>query len=118
MRRTTAGPPGRRMARSCFRPNRPVACRASHQQAVRVQRGGYYGRYLRSGHLVYVYQGTVFAEPFDLARLEPTGPPVPVLDGVSAHPSISTGGNAPGGSAQVGWTETGAVAYFAGAGSA
>ena len=33
-----------------------------------VHRGGYYGRYLRSGHLVYFNQGTLFAEAFDLAR--------------------------------------------------
>src|SRR6516164_8182606 len=31
-----------------------------------VQRGGYYGRYLPSGHLVYFHEGTLFAAPFDL----------------------------------------------------
>ena len=59
-----------------------------------VQRGGFYGRHLRSGHLVYVHQGTLFAEPFDLARLEPTGQPVPVVEGISAC-AISGGGGAP-----------------------
>jgi serine/threonine protein kinase/Tol biopolymer transport system component len=52
-----------------------------------VQRGGYYGRYLPSGHLVYVHDGTLFAVPFDLGRLERTGPPVPALDGVAANPT-------------------------------
>jgi hypothetical protein len=33
-----------------------------------VQRGGFYGRYLPSGHLTWVLDGTLFAEPFDLAR--------------------------------------------------
>src|SRR6185436_11246511 len=31
-----------------------------------VYRGGYYGRYLRSGHLVFIRDGTLFAVPFDL----------------------------------------------------
>jgi serine/threonine-protein kinase len=47
-----------------------------------VHRGGYYGRYLPSGHLVYMVEGTLFAAPFDLDRLETTGPPAPVLEGV------------------------------------
>src|SRR5439155_2163060 len=37
-------------------------------------RGGYYGRYLPSGHLLYVRQGTLFAAPLDLGRFELTGP--------------------------------------------
>ena len=39
-----------------------------------VQRGGFHGRYLPSGHLVYIHDGTLFAAPFDLDRLEMTGP--------------------------------------------
>jgi serine/threonine-protein kinase len=34
---------------------------------------GMYPRYLRSGHLVYVTKGSLFAAPFDLKRLELTG---------------------------------------------
>jgi len=45
--------------------------------------GGFFGRYLRSGHLTYVHDGHVFAVPFDLQRLEVTGPPVPIIDRVS-----------------------------------
>ena len=37
-----------------------------------VHRGGYHGRYLASGHLVYIHDGTLFAAPFDLGRLEVT----------------------------------------------
>jgi Tol biopolymer transport system component len=55
-----------------------------------VQRGGWYGRYLPSGHLVYVHEGTLFAAPFDLSRLEVTGQAVPVLEDVTG--SLSTGG--------------------------
>jgi serine/threonine-protein kinase len=51
-----------------------------------VQRGGYYCRYLRSGYLAYIREGTLLAAPFDLERLELTGPPVPVVPGVSAAP--------------------------------
>ncbi len=43
---------------------------------------GSYGRYLHSGHLLYVRGGSVLAAPFDLARLEVAGPAVPVLEGV------------------------------------
>ena len=32
-----------------------------------VQRGGYYGRYLPSGHLAYLHDGTLFVAPFDPA---------------------------------------------------
>lgn len=46
-------------------------------------RGGTYGRYLASGHLVYVDRGSLFAVPFDLGRLEIRGTPTPVLDSVA-----------------------------------
>jgi serine/threonine protein kinase len=39
-------------------------------------------RYLPTGHLVYVQSGSLLAVSFDLASLETTGPPAPVLDGV------------------------------------
>ena len=39
-----------------------------------VQRGVYYGKYLASGHIVYLHDAKIFAVPFDLERLEVTGP--------------------------------------------
>jgi DNA-binding winged helix-turn-helix (wHTH) protein len=39
--------------------------------------------YLPSNHLIYVRKGTLFAIPFDLARLEVHGAAVPVLDQVA-----------------------------------
>jgi serine/threonine protein kinase/Tol biopolymer transport system component len=44
-------------------------------------RGGIYPRYL-DGHLLYAYAGRLVSAPFDLARLELTGPGVPILDDV------------------------------------
>jgi serine/threonine-protein kinase len=52
-------------------------------------RGGAYGRYVPSGHLIYVNRGTLFAVPFDLAELEVHGSPTPVLYQVAY--SINTG---------------------------
>ena len=42
-------------------------------------------RYVPSGHLVYSRHGVLHAVPFNLSRLEVTGEPVKVLDGVSTH---------------------------------
>jgi hypothetical protein len=52
-----------------------------------VQQGGYFGRYLPSGQLVYVHQGTLLAVPFDLNGLEVRGGPVPVLEDVAGTPA-------------------------------
>jgi len=71
-----------------------------------VQREGYHGRYVPSGHLVYMHKGTLFAARFDVNRLEVTGPAVPALDGVASDPS--TGG------AQFAVSGTGTLAYLPG----
>jgi serine/threonine-protein kinase len=71
-----------------------------------LRRGGSYGRYLSSGHLVYVNQATLFAVPFDLGRLEVTGSPAPVVQDVSWD--VAHGG------AQFGFSETGRLAYVGG----
>jgi serine/threonine-protein kinase len=68
--------------------------------------GAYYGRYVRSGHLLYVDDGIVFAAPFDLDRLELTGPAVPAIEGASA--STNSGG------AQVSFSDTGTLVYVPG----
>ena len=44
--------------------------------------GGTSARYAPSGHLIYAQGGTLMAVPFDHQRLEVTGPPVPVAEGV------------------------------------
>jgi len=73
-----------------------------------VQRGGFYARYLPSGHLVYMHEGTLFAVPFDLKRLEVTGQPVPILEGVVTAPI--------NGGAQFSFSDTGNLVYVAGRG--
>jgi len=50
-------------------------------------RGGSHAQYVDSGHIVYAAAGSLRAVPFDLARLEVTGDPVPVVDGVSTAPT-------------------------------
>lgn len=50
-------------------------------------KGGYHARYLPSGHLVYIHEGTLFAAPFDSEMLEMTGEPIPVLEGVVSDAS-------------------------------
>ena len=53
--------------------------------------GASFGRYLPSGHLVYLPQNTLWAAPFDLRRLEVTGAPQPVLEEVNSN--VSGGGD-------------------------
>ncbi len=63
--------------------------------------GGSDGRYLPTGHLVYALGGTLFAVPLDVRRLEVTGGPTPVVEGVrradnatgTAHFSSSNSGS-------------------------
>ena len=49
-----------------------------------VHRGGYFGRYLDSGHILYVSEGSLFALPFDIDRLQIKGEPVPVIEDVAS----------------------------------
>ena len=71
-----------------------------------VYRGGYYGRYLPSGHVVFIHEGTLFALPFDLKKMEPAGQAVPVLEHIMS--SSDTGG------AQFSVSENGALAFVQG----
>jgi Tol biopolymer transport system component len=48
-------------------------------------RGGYYGRYVPSGHLLYVHQGTLYAAPMDINRLQLNGPTTPVVEEVFSN---------------------------------
>jgi serine/threonine-protein kinase len=66
------------------------------------------GRYLSSGHLVYMVEGTMMAARFDLRRLELTSDNVPVVEGIRrSSPAV---GNA----TQFEISDTGVLAYVAG----
>jgi serine/threonine-protein kinase len=47
-----------------------------------VLEGGSEPRYLRTGHIVYAFAGSLFAIPFDVEGLRVTGVQVPVVEGV------------------------------------
>ena len=63
-----------------------------------VWQGGYHARYLPSGHLVYMHDGTLFAAAFDLESLRIKGQPSPVVEEVlvntmgGAHFDVSADG--------------------------
>ena len=59
-------------------------------------------RYLRTGHIVYVQDGTLLVVPFDVSRLEKTGSPAVVLTGVRQTPV---------GTAQFAISQIGSMAY-------
>jgi serine/threonine-protein kinase len=71
-----------------------------------LQKGGSYGRYVPSGHLVYVSKAALFAVPFDLSRLEVTGSPAPVVQDVFWNPTE--------GAAQLTFSSTGVLTYLRG----
>ncbi len=68
-----------------------------------LHRGGLFGRYAPSGHLLYLNEGKLFAAPFDVNALAVTGRAVPVVDEV-AHTLIS-------GTAQYSFSNTGLLTY-------
>jgi serine/threonine-protein kinase len=71
-----------------------------------VQRGGHHGRYVPSGHLVYMHGGKLMAVRFDLDRLESLGAPVPALEGIAS--------NADTGGAQFAVSASGTLVYLPG----
>jgi len=64
-------------------------------------------RYVATGHLVYALRGTLLAAPFDEARLEVTGGPVSLIEGV-ATAGIWTG------AAHFSFSDTGSLVYVHG----
>jgi len=59
-----------------------------------VRRGGFLGRYLPSGHLIYIRQETLYGVPFDLGRLETHGAPAALVEDIdrTGRPSFSRTG--------------------------
>ena len=68
--------------------------------------GGSDARYLPTGHLAYFQGGTLLAVPFDPSRLEVTGGPVPLVEGIWRTSTI--------GVAQFDFSKTGSLIYVPG----
>jgi serine/threonine-protein kinase len=71
-----------------------------------LMRGGSYGRYVPTGHLLYLHQGTLYAASMDVKRLELTGPAVPVVEEVLSSASY--------GFAQADFSRSGTLVYVRG----
>jgi len=69
--------------------------------------GGFYARYVPSGHIVYARAGSLMAVSFDLSRMDLTGSPVHVQEGVAT--SVLTAGGA-----EYDVTQSGLLAYVSG----
>jgi len=77
--------------------------------------GGSDARYVPTGHLIYALEEVLFALPFDLASLEVSGGPVPVVEGVQraqVPPSRNTTA-----SANYGFSDRGTLIYVPGSAS-
>jgi serine/threonine protein kinase/Tol biopolymer transport system component len=72
-----------------------------------VLEGGYHGRVVPSGHLLYLSSGNLMAAPFSLSRLAVTGPATKVVSGVMSD--ARTGG------AYYAVSQTGTLVYARGA---
>jgi serine/threonine protein kinase/Tol biopolymer transport system component len=77
-------------------------------QRTSVVTGGTDGRLLPTGHLVYMREGTLFALPFDEARLAAIGGAVPIQQGIRQASANATGAG------QWAWSNSGAVAFIPG----
>jgi serine/threonine-protein kinase len=71
-----------------------------------VVHGGRLGRYLPSGHLVYLHENTLLAAAFDLGKLAVTGAPQAVLEDVSYMSFTSPG--------DFDFSQTGTFVYISG----
>ena len=69
-------------------------------------KGGVNGHYLAAGFLVFARGGAMLAVPFDVTRLEVTGPPVPMIEGVAMHPGT--------GAAQFSLSKSGSILFVPG----
>ncbi len=78
---------------------------ATNRRRVLIE-GGTYGRYVRTGHLIYVRASTLWAAPFDLRSLSLKGPAVAVLEGVDTDVGY--------GAARVAVASSGTLAFIAG----
>jgi len=69
-------------------------------------KGGRDARYVPTGQLIYVLDGSLLAVPFDVAKLEVTGGPIRMAEGIKTSESDVTG------AAQLSISDTGALVYL------
>ncbi len=75
--------------------------------------GGSDGRYVPTGHLVFMREAILWAAPFDLPSLTMTGKAIPILEGVS-HGIHFPRDRFESGAGHFTFSETGSLAYIAG----
>jgi serine/threonine-protein kinase len=103
-------PRGRAVLYTKYAPGGPADVRVELPDGERrVLMTGAYGRYLQSGHLVYVVDTTLYAVAFALESLQPIGQPVPVIENIMTSDTIS--------GAQFSVSEEGTLVYLSGAGT-
>jgi serine/threonine-protein kinase len=71
-------------------PNLQVLSLATRETKV-VIAAGYRGRYVPSGHVIYVHRNTLFAVRFDIDTLQTRGVPVPIVDDIADDVTDRTG---------------------------
>lgn len=71
-----------------------------------ILKGGYHGRYLPGGYLVYVHDRTLFGVPFDERREEVRGPAIPLIERLRPIPR--------GGNGQYDFSQNGTLMYLSG----
>jgi Tol biopolymer transport system component len=78
----------------------------SHERKVLIE-GGADGQYLPTGQILYALGKTLFAVPFDAAKLAVTGGPVPVIENASRARNAS-------GTAHISFANNGSMVYLLG----
>ncbi|MFQ5742984.1 MAG: protein kinase [Acidobacteriota bacterium] len=81
-------------------------------QRVELIRGGTEGRWVPTGHIVYVLDGTLFAVPFDPRAMEPPSAPASMVEEIRMAAANLTG------AANYGFTENGSLVYVPGTAAA
>jgi dipeptidyl aminopeptidase/acylaminoacyl peptidase len=75
-----------------------------------VLEGGSDARYVPTGHLIYVLRGALWAVPFDIQRLEVTGGPVRIIEGVRVSSVVGASNT---GTVQFDFSGNGSLVYIA-----
>jgi serine/threonine-protein kinase len=75
---------------------------------------GYFGRYVPTGHILYVHHGVLYGIKFDPSSLEVAGEPVPLLESLSPNPNTGGGQFSFSGTG----SDTGILVYLEGRGPA